>query len=324
MSEYSVQRFRDGFALVWRDAAGTRRRHTLAAADRVGAEAEARQRWRLGDRTSWPVGRLIAAYREDREREGIATVTRQADAWKAMRTFWEDVSPRLIDEEMCRAYADRRGVSAATMRYELGMLAVALRWAKGKKLIQEAPTIWRPAPPARKERHLTREQFRRFLAAVRAPHAQLYMVLAIATCARPMAILQLTWDRVDFDRGIIDLNPRGRIQTAKRRPIVPIADYALAPLKAAYEARQSEFVIERGGKAVASIKKAFAAASERSAVQATPYTLRHTGCVWRAEDGISMPELAQLMGHDDSRTTEKHYARFSPAYLRTAANAGNW
>lgn len=150
------------------------------------------------------------------------------------------------------------------------------------------------------------------------------MVLAIATCARPTALLELTWDRVDFDRGLIDLNLHGRVQTAKRRPIVPIADYALAPLKAAAEARQSPHVIERGGKPIASIKKAFSAASERSGVVATPYTLRHTGAVWRAEAGVPMPEIAQLMGHDDSRTTEKHYARFSPTYLRSAANAGAW
>jgi hypothetical protein len=49
MSEYAVQRFRGGFAIVWHDEAGTRRRQKLAASDRAGAEAEARQSWRLGD-----------------------------------------------------------------------------------------------------------------------------------------------------------------------------------------------------------------------------------------------------------------------------------
>jgi integrase len=148
--------------------------------------------------------------------------------------------------------------------------------------------------------------------------------ITLPTCARPTAILQLTWPQIDFDHGLIDLNPRGRTQTAKRRPTVPIADYALEPLKSAYAARQSDHIIERGGKGIANIKKAFSAASERSNVHATPYTLRHTGAVWRAEDGVPMSELAQLMGHEDSATTEKHYARYSPTYLRKAANAGTW
>jgi integrase len=79
--------------------------------------------------------------------------------------------------------------------------------------------------------------------------------------------------------------------------------------------------VERGGERVSSLKKAFQAASKRSTVRATPYTLRHTGAVWAAEAGVSMAELAQFMGHDDDRTTQKHYARYSPDHLRGVANA---
>ena len=34
-----------------------------------------------------------------------------------------------------------------------------------------------------------------------------------------------------------------------------------------------------------------------------------------------MPELAQMMGHDDDRTTQKFYARYSPDHLRGVARA---
>lgn len=254
----------------------------------------------------------------------MVSLSRMKDAWKAMKPYWGMIQIQRIDKEMAERYAAQRKRAVATVRYELGMLAVALRWAKEEKLTDNAPTIWRPAPPERKERHLTREQFRDFLAAVKAPHADLYMRLAIATCARPTALLELKWDQVDFRRGLIDLNPEGRPQTRKRRPVVPIADYVEEPLKHAFEARQGEYVIERGGERIANIKKAFVAASARSGIKVTPYMLRHTGAVWRAEDGVSMAELAQLMGHDDSRTTEKHYARFTPTFLRRAANAGRW
>lgn len=59
----------------------------------------------------------------------------------------------------------------------------------------------------------------------------------------------------------------------------------------------------------------------RAGARGCPYTLRHTGAVWAAEAGVSMAELAQFMGHDDDRTTQKHYARFSPDHLRGVANA---
>lgn len=323
--QYSVQRYRKGWAIVYIDpTTAARRRYKLYQTDRPSAEAEARQRWALGDRTEWTAGALVERYIDAREADGIASTRRQRDAWKAMSSYWTNVSPNLIDEPMCKAYGKRRKVSPATLRYELTMLSAALRWAKAQKHIEDAPHIWRPASPEHVDRALTKEQFVKFFEQVKAPHAQLYMRLALATCARPTAILEITWDRVDFARGLITLNPVGRIQNAKRRPVVPIADSLMDALREAFAGRQSDAVIEHGGTPIVSIKKAFQAASKRSGLHASPYTLRHSGAIWKAEDGVSMDELAQLMGHSDSKTTSKHYARYSPTYLRTAANAGSW
>jgi integrase len=321
MSEYAVQRFRGGFAIVWYDETGTRRREKLHATDRAGAEAEARQSWRLGDTSAKTCGAIIAAYHADRLANNVVSLPRMKDAWKAMRAFWNDVSPEAIDKEMAQAYHKQRRAGPATVRYELSHLSVALRWAEANKIIERAPVVWRPAAPERVERHISRADFKKLLAGTVAPHARLYMLLGIFTAARPSALLDLTWDRVDFERGTVNLNAPGRKQTAKRRPVVALNDQAIAALKLAYEARQAPYVIERGAKKVANIKKAFQAASTRSGVHATPYTLRHTAAVWMAEGGVPMSMIAQFMGHDDSATTEKHYARFSPGFLRGAANA---
>jgi len=257
----------------------------------------------------------------------LATITekpsyqRRKDAWKAMTGFWQGVAPDLIDEPMCRAYRARRKVGDATARYELMQLSTALGWAVKQRHIPAKPFIWLPAVPERKTRHLTHQQFERFFAEVKADHARLYVLLGLYTMARPSAILELTWDRVDFDRRQIDFTPPGHVRTKKRRTIVPMADELLTALKAGFEAATTQWVIERGGKPVASVKKAFQAASERSTVHATPYTLRHTGAVWAAEAGVPMAELAQFLGHDDDRTTSTHYARFSPGYLLGVANS---
>jgi len=247
--------------------------------------------------------------------------SRRQDAWKAMKGFWENVDPSLIDEPMCKAYRQRRKVADATARYELMQLSTALNWAARAGHLPERRSIWLPTVPEGKRRHLSRAEFTSFFAAVKADHARLYVMLGLFTMARPSAILELTWDRVDFMRGLIDFTPPGHKRTNKRRTIVPIADELLPELQRGWDARTSEWVIERGGKRVASIKKAFQAASERSAVHATPYSLRHTGAVWAAEAGVPMPELAQFMGHDDMTTTYKHYARYSPDYLAGVANA---
>ncbi|QUT04003.1 site-specific integrase [Sphingobium phenoxybenzoativorans] len=270
------------------------------------------------------MGRIVTAYITALEDDGKPSVPRRKDAWKAMKGFWENVMPAVIDKPMAKAYRATRKVADATARYELMLLSTALQWAIDNKdvtKILSRPTIWLPPQPERKTRHLTRKQFDRFLNAIVAPHAKLYAMIGIHTMARPSAILELTWDRVNFMRGLIDFNPAGRNQTVKRRPIVPISDDLMPVLQTAYKSRTSVNVIERGGEPIASIKKAFQAASERSNVHATPYTLRHTGAVWAAEGGAPMTQLAQFMGHDDDRTTQKHYARFSPDFLRDVANA---
>ncbi len=324
MPEYTIQRLLGRYALVWSDENGKRHRVRLTADNRLAAELEGRQRWRGSDRDPWTVERLMLAYIDDRQAAGIASTQRQKDAWKAMKGFWANATPEAINDALARRYAATRPVSPATLRTELGQLAAALNWAEAKKLIERAPKVWRPQAPERRDRHLTRDEFRAFLDACRAPHVRLYSILGVTTAARPSALLELTWDRVDLDAKVVNLNPVGRIQTAKRRPRVPINDMAVAALEEAYKARQSIWVIEHGAERIGSIKKGFLAASNRCGIKVTPYSLRHTAAVWMAEEGVPMSEIAQFMGHDDDRTTSRHYARFSPGYLRKAAGALTW
>lgn len=317
-AEYTVQKLLKGFALVYRGEDGKRVRRRLDSRDRQSAEAEARALWEGADSSPWTVGRCMTSY--------LATITekpsysRRQDAWKAMKLFWENVDPALIDEPMCRKYRASRKVGEATARYELMQLSTALGWASGKGHIGSRPKIWLPTPPERKMRHLTHAEFGRFKDAIKADHAKLYVMIGVYTMARPSAILELTWDRVDFLRRRIDFTPPGHRRTSKRRTVVPMSDDLLPFLQAGFAARTCEYVVEHGGKPIACIKKAFQAASERSGVHVTPYTLRHTGAVWAAEAGAPMSELAQFMGHDDDRTTQKHYARYSPDYLMGVAN----
>lgn len=334
MPEYTVQRFRGAWAVAYpvldddgnpvKDKAGKPKRHRerLYATDRAGAEAEARQRWREGDSDEpWTVGRIVEAYIAARQEAEILSTDRQRDAWKAMEPYWGRIDPKLIDDQMAKDYAEQRRRAAATVRYELSMLSVALKWAADNDKIQRVKALWRPAVAERKVRALTRPQFRKWFKEVKAPHARLYVRLGIATMGRPAAILEMRWTQIDWEHMHVDLNPEGRKQTRKRRPVVPLNAETMAELKKAYEGRQSEFIVERGAVQVKSIKKAFLAASERSGVKVTPYMLRHTGAVWAAEAGVSMHVLAQYMGHDDDSTTQKHYARFSPTYLSVVAEA---
>ena len=118
--------------------------------------------WEAGDeRDEWTVGRLMVGYLASID--GKTSHGRRQDAWKAMRGFWQDVDPAMIDEPMVASYRAGRAVSDATARYELMQLSTALGWGVRNGKIAAKRAISLPPVPERKERHLSRSEFRRFL-----------------------------------------------------------------------------------------------------------------------------------------------------------------
>lgn len=196
-------------------------------------------------------------------------------------------------------------------------MRAALRWQdKNTPAIVEMP----PTPPPR-SRHLSRVQYRALRdAAQLTPHLYLFVVLAYSTAGRATAVLDLTWDRVDFEAGVIRLGTGER--RTKGRATVPITESAQVALLEARQAAISDYVVEYAGRRVASVKRAFAAAAERAGVPwCTPHVLRHSAAVHMAESGIPMAEIGQYLGHSSESVTYRVYARFSPTYLRRAASA---
>jgi integrase len=246
----------------------------------------------------------------------------EAKALKAR--FWKldpsAINDALVDEHI----RERRGQgrSDGTIWTELGHLRIALSWAVKKGLIEKAPYIKRPAQPAPKADYLTREQFNQFLAACDMPHMRRFAILAITTGARASAILDLTWDRVDFQRGLVIFKkPTDIERQMKGRALVPMNATLRAALKEGQEGALSEYVIEWAGQKVTRIVKGFRAAAHRAGLPfVTPHVMRHSAAVWMAEAGVDFEEIAQYLGHSDSRITARVYARFSPTHLRKAAS----
>ncbi|WP_156440440.1 MULTISPECIES: tyrosine-type recombinase/integrase, partial [Pseudomonadota] len=66
------------------------------------------------------------------------------------------------------------------------------------------------------------------------------------------------------------------------------------------------------------------AASRRSGIQCSAHVLRHTAGVWMAEADIPMQKISQYLGHTSTRVTESVYARYSPSFMKDAAEALDW
>lgn len=131
----------------------------------------------------------------------------------------------------------------------------------------------------------------------------------LGTGARVSAILDLTWQRVDFDKGLITLTDPEKTIQRKRRAVVPMNRMIRAALLEAREGALTDYVIEWGGQRVASIKKGLRTATAKAGLEGvSAHTLRHTAAVWMAEAGVPMSEISQYLGHGDSRVTERIYA----------------
>ena len=322
--DYTLQRYRDKLAIVWFEG-GRRHRHSLGTTDRASAEAAARAFWQrrsVGGKVT-TVGQAVALYIA--AKRGIASIDRVEMSWKAATPYWDKMPIARIDVQTSVDYRERRAhCRAITVRNELAIIRAALNWAEKHKIIGKAPFIQMPPLPASNVGHITKPEFRKLLESAVSPHITLFMQVAIGTGARSNAILDLTWDRVDFAARLITLNPIERVQTSKYRATVPMNDQLHDLLIEAKSGALSEYVIEHGRDRIASIKKGFGATAKRAGVKVSPHMLRHSAAVWMAEAGTPMPQIARFLGHTDSRITERVYARFSPSFLRQAAEALTW
>lgn len=353
VGRYTLGKLKGRWVAFWWEQDGdreVRRRVRLTASDfaeaKIALAAFQAEQDRLNVVHAKSMTDLFNAYIEDREKKGKPT-RNPHDSWKQLRPHFgarpvidmkvQDAEGNMqsrgrtvdISTEHCLSYAKQRkadGVSAGTIWTELTMLRTMCNWAAKKvnpPLIDAAPYITIPPKPAPKERWLTQEEASALIQAAKMHHVRLFIILALSTAGRAGAILDLTWDRVDFEGGTIKLRNPELGETRKGRAEVPLNGMSRPALLEARAGAQTPLVIEWNGEKVLKIRKGFESAVKRAGLgeDVTPHVLRHTAAVWMAQAGVSMSEISQYLGHSNEVITAKVYARFSPQHLAKAAEA---
>jgi integrase len=166
-------------------------------------------------------------------------------------------------------------------------------------------------------------------------HILMLLLLLFNTLSRPGALLELQPFQIDFEHRLIDLNPPGRAQTKKRRPILPISDTLLPWLQARRKQRYLVQWHEAQARPIGSVKKTWrrlrgdaakllkAADPDHPGMDdVIPYTIRHTMATELRRRGCPEWEVAGFLGHRMGRSgTTERYAKFAPDYLSKAATA---
>jgi len=321
MSEWELTKLNGEYCIRWyeiHEGRKVRRRYRLGTKDRREAQALGASRYaeltRPSDDT---VATLWEAYRLDKE--GKSVVTTMKYTGRAVLPVFGRLDADSVTVEACRAYTQQRrseGKSDGSIHTELGHLAIVMNWAAKRRFIDRAPYIEKPPKPDPKIDHFTRAEIQKMMDADVAPHIKLAIRLMMGTGARLSAALDLTWDRVDFNNGQIHLrNPFIR-RRVKGRAIAPMSQSLREALTEAYHNRYCEYVIEFNGSPVRRIATGLRAVGRKTGIkQINAHKFRHTAAVWLAEDGHSMDEIAQFLGHSNPSMTYKVYARFSPDHM---------
>jgi len=145
-------------------------------------------------------------------------------------------------------------------------------------------------------------------------HLWWFIVTLIGTACRPDAALSLQYNQLDFENQLIDLNPAGRPQTKKYRPIVKMPDI----LTELYLDLPFGPIVKYRSGPVSAVKTAWRNLRAECGFgqDVTPYSIRHTMARFLRSQGVPAWEVAAQLGHKsrDFRTTEL-YAPFDPTYL---------
>jgi len=219
------------------------------------------------------------------------------------------------------------GVADGTIRRELGALRAVLGWALRSRELPEdtiLPHIALPPSGQPRSNYLGESDAERCfdLAAADRWHGRLsrvgrFVCIALETAARSRSIETLEWSAVNFTSGLIDFRTPGERATNKRRGVVPISDKLRPILEQAFAERVGPCVLDGTGSA----RKGWERFRRQHGFDVTRHDLRRTWASLRAMWGVSMTDIARVLG-DSVETTSKHYAHFSPDYLRAAVNAG--
>ena len=329
LGPYSIER-RKGTAnwqRAWLDERGVKQRASLGTPDFEEAKVAlaewfiANGKVRHQSPADTPIVMVLERYlaRHGRSIPSRDTAKRSVAIWGE---FWGDkmVTDLTVDaQEEFLAWLRAKGYSEGYVRRVLGVGQAALNRAWKRQEVTEVPWVELPPIGEPYPHTASRDQLVAFLNAIPADsHLWVYCLIRLATGCRGDAALDLQPFQIDWTANLIRLNPEGRQQTKKYRPVVPLT----AVLRRELEAVEAAYYVNWHGRRIASIKKAWAKVriAAKLPVWFAPKVLRHTVATELRRRGVPHWEVSGQIGHKKAGTSEI-YAKFDPDYLGAARTA---
>lgn len=215
-----------------------------------------------------------------------------------------------------KEFAAKLAKKSSTQRRYMGVVRAAIQWAFDGGELPSMPAVYKvQATDGEGVRPYLVDELRRLCAACTHEHERRFMLLNLSTAPRPGATLDLTWDRIDPETGVVNYVVPGRKLTKKRRARAPLCGPALAYLE---ERRSVGPVIQWNGRQLKGHKMTFCRIATRAKVSGTAYGIRKAVSIWLRKEGVHEWDVKGMLGHAIGGETER-YAHYRPEYMRAAA-----
>lgn len=230
-----------------------------------------------------------------------------------------DITLETVEQYMSRRQAEGRkpatiNRAVATLKH---MLTKAVEWEKvDEDKVKKVRKVKLLKENNTRTRFISKEECRALIAEC-APYLKPIVQTALYTGMRKQEILGLTWDRVDFNHGYIELD---KTKNGDKRHI-PIS----LPLRTVLEELagtnldgHKHVFHDREGNRYQDVKRGFPGACKRAGItDFTFHDLRHTFASHLVMAGIDLTTISKLLGHKDLTMTLR-YAHLAPDHLAKA------
>lgn len=224
-----------------------------------------------------------------------------------------------------------RGYSVGYVSRILSVMRAALNRCERDGKIQRAPHVIEIRTKAKMEaaplrgRVMSCEEIAWLIDCNVESHLLAYLMAEINTAARMEAVLESFEQQIDWGYGLIDLNPAGREQTKKHRPILPITATWRPWLERLPKAAP---LVSYDGRPVKSVKTGVQQLVMKSKLTGTinSTSIRHSIGRWFSGHGVADREKSIWLGHvpvSRNPTTARYSPEdpFHPDYLKQATAA---
>lgn len=251
-----------------------------------------------------------------------STMERYTKALLAMLPYFNGKPMNMPSAEV-KAYIRMRqadGYAPASINIHIGMMQGMYSWAIDELELDIQNPWFRKTLTVdnARDRYLTRDEVERLLDVARnykrAPHMVDYIMLALNTGMRTAELLNLTWNQVDLDNGVITFDKDQ--QKNGKRSLIPIN--ATARVILSKPRRSTHVICNPRGRPVNSIQHVWNTLRTRAGLPDVHlHDLRRTFASRLVQEGMTIQAVSRLLRHSDISITAARYAHLGVDDLRS-------